>query len=375
MRRRIVIIGAGPGGIAAARRLRDRAAGQVEIVLIERDGTAEFLAGTIATALGEAPAHHWRIPVQLRGVNVQSGEVQRATGQGVVLADGPTLEADAVIAAPGLYLDLTAVPQKPNMFAFWSPSTAEAAREAVVHLRSGRLVVVISSLPYRCPPAPYSLAMQLAAFYRQQQRNVQITLTTPEEAPLVTLGHGIPEFLLQSCREAGVEVRLGHRPDWPASTERELAFTNGLRLAYDLAVVIPPHTRASILAALPEPGVLVPVDERMETTERGLFVVGDAAQTLLPRAAEAATAQGLTAADAVLDRIGVARYTGPHLPTPECYIGHGDGRYSRITIRFPNGLPPIGQPEIRREGPTPELAASFARVFDKWRALRVENVR
>lgn len=373
MRKRILVIGAGPGGIAAARRLRDRADNQLEIVLIEQQGAAEFLAGTIATVLGEAPAAQWRQPVRLQGITVQQATVQHATGEGIVLADGRTLEADAVIAAPGLHLHWTAVPSKPNVFTFWSPSTAEAAREAVAQLHTGQLILVISSLPYRCPPAPYSLAMQLAAFYRTRQRSVQIVLTTPEEAPLIALGAEISTFLLQSCAEAGLEVWLGRQPDWAASVDRELVFSDGSRLAYDLALVIPPHTRVPMLAALPDGGVLVPTDEHQETSQPGLFVVGDATRTPLPRTAGVATAQGLTAADAVLDRLGIARYVGPHLPAPECYIGHGHGRFSRITIRFPNGLPPSGQPEIRLEGPSSELAAGFARVFNDWRALRIES--
>ncbi len=373
MRKRVIVIGAGPGGVAAARRLRDRAGDRLEIVLIERAGVAEFLPGTIATVLGEAPAVHWHQPVQLRGILVQQVEVQQATGRGVVLAGGRTLEADAVIAAPGLHLALTAVPARPNVFAFWSPSTAEAARAAVARLRSGRLAVVISGLPYRCPPAPYSLAMQLAAFYRQQQRDVQLVLTTPEEAPLASLGDGISEFLLRSCAAAGVEVQLGRRPDWTAASNQVITFTDGSRLAFDLALVVPPHIRAPLLATLPNDEVLVPVDERLETAEPGLFVVGDATRTPLPRTAGVATAQGLTAADAVLDRLGLARYEGPHRPAPECYIGHGEGRYSRITIRFPDGLPPAGRPDIRLEGPSPALAAGFARVFDEWRALRTER--
>lgn len=375
MRKRVLVIGAGPGGIAAARRLREQADSQLEIILIERQKAAEFLPGTIATALGETPAAHWQQPVRLRGITVQQGEVQQATGAGVVFADGRTLEADAVIAAPGLHLQLEAVPTDAHLFAFWSPSTAEAARDAIARLRSGRVVVVISSLPYRCPPAPYSLAMQLAARYRHLRRDVHLTLTTPEGAPLASLGEEISEFLLRACAAAGVEVQTGKQPDWAASTDQALVFADGRRLTFDLALVIPPHTRAPLFTTLPDRGILVPVDERMETALPGLFVVGDAAHTPLPRTAGAATAQGRTAADAALDRIGLARYAGPHLPAPECYIGHGEGRYSRIMIRFPHGLPPAGQPEIQLEGPSSALASDFARVFDEWRALRVDYDR
>ena len=52
-------------------------------------------------------------------------------------------------------------------------------------------------------------------------------------------------------------------------------------------------------------GSLVPVLPRFESSEPGLFVVGDAAMVPLPRAADDAVAEGRTAADAILERLGL----------------------------------------------------------------------
>jgi sulfide:quinone oxidoreductase len=62
--KRIVIIGAGPGGIAAAAQLQKQAGDQIEIILIERNGTAEFLPGTLATALGQTKPADWQQALQ-----------------------------------------------------------------------------------------------------------------------------------------------------------------------------------------------------------------------------------------------------------------------------------------------------------------------
>lgn len=372
--KRVIVIGSGPGGIAAATRLRDRAKGQLEVLLIERESASEFLPGTLATVLGQTTSGAWRQPLSLRGITVRLGEVIRANGRQVELASGEQILAEAVIAAPGLALDLESVPPHDNLFAFWSPSTAAAVGQVAANQTGGTVVVAISSLPYRCPPAPFSLAMQLATHYQDQYRPVRVVITTPEAAPLEAIGGEIPDFLSRVCAEAGVELQTGVMPDWANSAEGRLTFTNGETLAYDLALVIPPHVRSPLLRHLPGQGAMTPVRDKFESTSDNLFVIGDAAMTRLPRAAGAAVAQGWTAADAILARLGLASDEGPPLPEPECYIGHGRGIFSRIRIRFPDGLPPAGKPEIILDQPSADLAAGFAQAFTDWRVLRREGV-
>jgi sulfide:quinone oxidoreductase len=357
--------------MAAARRLREQADDALEIMLIERDGRSQFLPGTIATALGEQPLAHWQQPIQLQGITVRAGEVTAVSGSGVTV-NGEQISAAAVIAAPGLALDLQALPNFPTIYPLWSPETAAAATNAITQQQSGTVAVIISSLPYRCPPAPYGLAMQLQAYYREQDRPVQVILTTPEERPLAAIGQGIPDFLEQSAAEASIGLYRNFRPDWAASEPGQIASKEMQRLNYDLALVVPPHVRSPLLRHLPGDGPLVAIKAGFESDEPGLFVIGDAAQTLLPRAAGAAAAQGETAADAVLARLGLRDGFAPHLPAPDCFIGHGNGRFSRIAIRFPDGLPPAGKPQVILDAPLPKLAAEFEQAFVAWQRLRNE---
>lgn len=369
-----MILGAGPGGVAAAWRLRDRVAEDVEVMLVEREGVAEYLPGTIPTLLGETSPRHWHQRVTLRGIQVRAGEADEVSGDGVKL-DGRWIGADAVVAAPGLGLDAGRVPNSSSgVYALWDPHGAAGAAGAVREMQRGVVAVLISSLPYRCPPAPYGMAMQLAEHYRTQDRKVRVILTTPEEEPLAAISGGVPGFLKASCATAGVELLTDFQPDLASFLgNRGLRSTKGGSISYDLAVVIPPHTRSPLLAGLPGQGPLVEVSSGFESAESGLFVVGDAAQTPLPRAANVAAAAGRTAADAVLARLGLFSEQEPHLPQPECYVGHGGGLYSRISLRYPQGLPPTGEAEVRLEGPSESLAAGFEESFNRWRALRSEN--
>ncbi len=368
----MVIVGAGPAGVAAARHLRDRAAEQVRVMLVEREGVAEYLPGTIPTLLGDSPRERWRQRVALRDVEVRAGEVEHASGE-VVKLDGRRIGADAVIVAPGLQLDAGRLPDTPGVYAFWDLPGAAAAANAVGGLRRGVVAVVVSSVPYRCPPAPYGMAMQLSGRYRAWGCDVRVLLVTPEEEPLAAIGGGVPGFLKASCASAGVQLLTDFRADLASFGDGEVSSTAGVTISYDLALVIPPHARSPLLAGLPGQEPLVEVSAEFESAEPGLFVVGDAAETPLPRAADTAAAGGRTAADAALARLGLSSEQEPHLPKPECFVGHGGEQFSRIALSYPDGLPPQGEAKVMLEGPSRRFAGEFEGAFARWRTLRAEN--
>jgi sulfide:quinone oxidoreductase len=266
------------------------------------------------------------------------------------------MDADAVIAAPGLAVADDSVPHWSRARAGWDPAAGAAAAADLGAVPGGRLVIAICGLPYRCPPAPYSLAMALADRHRRDGRFTKICVASPEAFPLMGLGGEAPAFLMESCAGAGVQLEGRFEVDLDASEDGILRGRDGRELAYEMAFLVPPHRRAGALAALGGDAPLVPVDARCESSLPGLFVIGDAADTGLPHAAGVGEAQGRTAADAVLARLGLAEPQPPHVPEPSCYVRLAGGGVSRIRVRYPDGPPPGGSPRVEIDGPSPDLA-------------------
>ena len=240
----IAVVGAGPAGPAAVHQLRGQDG--VHVVLTVPEGRSEYLAGTLAVATGDARAAQYRTRVGLASVEIIAAQVE-AIEPGGLRIGGSWLRAHAIIAAPGLTLDPVGRATRGEIVGFWDPTGAEAAAPRIRSVERGVVDVVISSLPYRCPPAPYGLAMRLARRARRLSQRLQVRLVTPEEHPLAALGRVLGDALLAGCQGAGVEVSLGAEIDPDALAGGAVTAGADNRDEADLTIVIPRHRTSPLL--------------------------------------------------------------------------------------------------------------------------------
>ena len=121
--------------------------------------------------------------MELAGVEIIPARVE-AIEPGAPRMKGSWLRANVVIAAPGLTLGLVGNATSASIAGFWDPTGAEATAPRIGAVERGIVDVVISSLPYRYPPAPYGLAMRLARRARRLGLPLHVRVLTPEEHPL-----------------------------------------------------------------------------------------------------------------------------------------------------------------------------------------------
>lgn len=366
----VIVVGAGPAALAAARRLSAEPA--VRVVLVAPGGHSDFLAGTLAVATGDATVDHYRATVALDGVEVVPARVEALrsaddpAGPGA-LVDGSWLGARAVIAAPGLAVGT--IGEAAHLHGFWDLEGAAAASSAISGFSRGILTIAIASPVYRCPPAPYGLALRLAARARATGSEIEVRLTTPEERPLAAIGTGVSEFLRDACVAAGVRVDYGTTLDSEALAAGELRDQTGTTLDADLALVVPPHHKHPLLAAAESVGPLVTVDASGRTSLPGIFAAGDAVAAPFPRATAPAVVSGTAAASGVLASLGLDVEVPAALPEPDCFVDRGAGDYSRIRITYPDGAPPAGAAHVVIADPEPAATGGFTAARASWLAL------
>jgi sulfide:quinone oxidoreductase len=220
---------------------------------------------------------------------------------------------------------------------------------------AGRLVVAACTLPYRCPPAPFGLAIWLAEQHVRARHMTRVTIATPEPMPLAGVGGEAPAFMMAATGAAGVTVERGFTVDLERSDDGVLRADDGRELRYDAAFLIPPHERAPCLAGLPGAGPLVTVGERGRVGDTALYVVGDAAATGLPRAAGVASSYGVRAADGALELLGVCEAPAIAPIEATCFMFHYGGAVSRIRVTYADG-----DPVVEIDGPSLDLLPARA---------------
>src|SRR5579875_3357654 len=107
----VVVVGAGPAGLRAARRLRERGGERLQVTLVSRGLRAVMHAGTLDVMLGRAEPERFCAEVSLQAGSLVDGEVERVEPAGVRVG-GRLLAADGVIAAPGR--ELAPLPRWPR---------------------------------------------------------------------------------------------------------------------------------------------------------------------------------------------------------------------------------------------------------------------
>jgi sulfide:quinone oxidoreductase len=351
-RPRVIVVGSGPGGLGALARLGKRAAGRVQLTLIAPGAQAVFLGGALDVMLGRGQPEDFCAPLRLEGVEVIDAAAEEVTAAGVRVA-GDWLGADAVIAAPGLRLrPADRLPAWPRAVWAWDPQGAALARAALPELAAGRMLVAACGMPYRCPPAPFALAVGLSDGHYGAHHQTRLSVATPEPMPLAGVGGEAPALVMEAVGAAGVTLERGFLPDLEASRDGVLVSADGRELRYDAAFLIPPHDRPACLAGLPGEGPLVPVGPRGQVGDAPLFVVGDAAATGLPRAAGIARGSGEAAADGALGALGVADVPAPEPLEASCYMLHHGGALSRLRVRVTSQGPTVAiDPPSRDLGP------------------------
>ena len=339
---RVVIAGAGFGGLATATALRRALPlGELEIVLVDR--RADFVMGLRKTwaVLGMDTIEAGRRELaDIAGASVEMGEITRVDprAHGVDI-DGLTVAGDALVIAMGARQVPDAVPGLAEFgINVWDRAEAERARRTIDRLKRGRLVIGIFGLPYSCPPAPFELA--LLARDRLGPA-VEVSIFSPASIALPVVGATESAKVERLLDERGIQFVAGRQAT--SVSAGQVKFADDSVEAFDVLLAVPPHRCPELLidAGLAEPGGWLKPDPRtLETAYPGVYAVGDctvitlAHGLALPKAGIFAEQQGEVVAARIVDRLNGREPAAVFGGEGYCYVETGGGEAARASGSF-----------------------------------------
>ena len=347
---RVIVLGAGFGGLEVATRLAERFADGIDVLLIDAAEGFVFGFSKLDVMFGRAEpelvTHRYRDMVPRPGVRFVRAVIESIDPVAKrVTTDAGAFEADALVVALGADLDPAATP---GLLAggheFYTVAGAFAARETIAGFPGGDVVIAVTSTPFKCPPAPSETALLMHEFLRERglRDRSSISLVMPLPRPIPP-SPAASEALLEAFAERDI-AWLPDRVVRGLDADRRVAMlADGTELGYDLFLGVPRHHAPEVVqaAGLTEDG-WVPVDPlTLRTRYADVYAIGDVTSVGTPKAGVFAEGQGAVVAERIAATIEGATapdYDGRGV----CYVEFGDDTVGRVDVTFRAGQPPAG---------------------------------
>ena len=341
---KVMILGGGFGGLAAAHELRRRLDSEHEITVVADDdrffvGYAKLwdLVGT--RPLAQGTRRLGALDAQgIRFVNARITSIDPA--RRAVETSAGSLVADYMIVALGAAGDREKLgAAEHGAHDLYDPDRLPVMRTELEHLDNGRVVVAVLGMPYVCPPAPYEAAFLVEEHLRRLavRDRVEVVIATPLPSSLPMAGPDVDELVANGLAGQGIDLRTGLQVSEIDTEARIASFADGTTLDYTLLLGIPRAVPPEVIAHSPlagEDGWIWPDPETGRTAFDGVYAVGDCtAVENLPRAGVFAEGLGRAAGSNIateIDGAGVTTYNG----TGYCFLEFNGRRAAALEGKF-----------------------------------------
>jgi len=357
---RMLVLGAGFGGLELTTRLSDELGDEVEVTLIDQAEGFVFgfskLDVMFGRALPTSVVHPYQdlVKAGVRFVQTTVRSIDPAARR--VETDAGPFDADIMVVALGADLHPSDTPgllEGGNEF--YTVAGAFGLRDVLANFDGGRVIVGVTSTPFKCPPAPSETALlmhdHLTARGVRESSNISLVMPLPVPIPP---SPGASEALLVAFAERGIDWCPGRLVRGLDPDRKVALLSDDSEMPYDLFLGVPVHRAPAVVE---ESGLTVdgwiPVNPlTLETTFPGVYAVGDVTSVGTPKAGVFAEGQAAVVADAIVAQLRGHPESTTYDGHGMCYLEFGNDQVARVDVTFLSGQSPVGD----LEGPSRELA-------------------
>ena len=350
---RILILGGGVGGTLTAnllaRKLRARIdRGETEIVVVDAHGQHVYQPGFMYIAMGGERAENLQRPERSLlddRVSLVVGEIEKVDEptRTVHLTDGVRVGYDYLVLASGSRI----VPEAIAHFDteaqhFYSAEAAARLRQALDAFTGGRIVIGISGMPYKCPPAPLEVAFLIESELRDRGLREASEMHFCSPIGRAFTIESVSEMATPILEQKGIELHTFFNVETIDPVRNVIQSLEGEELPYDLLILVPPHKGQQFLmdsGLAPAPGGWLPTDRA--TLEVGgrpnVFALGDATDLPLSKAGSTAHFEAPVVTERIVAGVEGREPAGKHADYEGkvmCFFEIGDGKGTLLQFDY-----------------------------------------
>ena len=368
MKLRVVVLGAGFGGLELSSILSEELGTDLDLTLIDKNDSFAFGFSKLDIMFGRKTSDATRL--YYRNIVKPGVDFRQETITAIdpetrrVTTDKGIYESDVLVIALGADYDINHTPGlAEGGNEFYSFAGAEVLSKVIPAFKKGHAIVGVTSTPFKCPPAPSEAALLLHDHLSKQgvRDACTISLVMPFGIPIPP-SPDTSKALIAAFAERGITFvpnRLVRALD---STRHVAILDDQSEMPYDLFLGIPKHRVPDVVAAS---GMTVdgwiPVDPKtLKTKYSNIYAIGDVNSVGTPKAGVFAEGAARTVAAEIIAEARNSKAPAAYRGVGTCYVEFGSDLVGKVAVEFLAG-PPTGsftEPSLELVGEKKEFGSS-----------------
>jgi sulfide:quinone oxidoreductase len=350
MKLRILVLGAGFGGLELSTLLSEKIGARLDLTLIDKNDSFYFGFSKFDVMFDHKSSEAVRI--YYRNMVKPGVQFRQETITAIdpvakrVTTSRETYEADVLVIALGADYDIAATPGlSEGGTEFYSFAGAERLREVLPGFSGGKVIVGVCSAPFKCPPAPSEAALLMHDYLIKQgiRNECDISLVMPFGLPIPP-SPDTSKALLKAFAERNISFIPKHVVKAIDPSQNMAILDDATQMPFDLFLGIPKHRVPDVVE---KSGMTVngwiPVDKtNLKTQYPGVYAIGDVNSVGTPKAGVFAEGAAKVAAASIIADFESGEQPSPYKGNGICYVEFGDGRVGKVDVDFFSGPAPFG---------------------------------
>ncbi|MFZ3062233.1 MAG: FAD/NAD(P)-binding oxidoreductase, partial [Actinomycetota bacterium] len=288
----ILILGGGSGGLVTANQLRRELPKNHQVVMVDQKPVHELAFSFLWLLIGlrdKTKVVKDLEPLKEKGIEFVKAKVENIIpSRKIVETDEGDMAYDYLVISLGARLAPEAIPGfSESAHNLYDLNGILKLKEEIEHFEGGNVVVLISSMPFKCPAAPYEATLLLDYLFREKdiRGKINLEIFTPEPQPMPAAGPVLGKALEQVLESRGIGFNPNLQVSSIDSTKNEIVFSEGQRAEFNLLIGIPPHRSPEAVqkSGLTNETGWIPVErETLKASGEDVFAIGDITTISLP---------------------------------------------------------------------------------------------